>query len=47
MNKIRIIDLLNMIAEAMYKTAQENINVLKLQTRVLETQLKLEFGEKS
>lgn len=35
------------VAEAMYKTAQENINVLKLQTRVLETQLKLEYGEKN
>lgn len=35
------------VAEAMYKTAQENINVLKLQTRVIETQLKLEYGEKN
>lgn len=35
------------VAEAMYKTSQENINVLKLQTRVLETQLKLEYGEKN
>lgn len=35
------------VAEAMFKTAQENINVLKLQTRVLETQLKLEYGEKN
>lgn len=35
------------VAEAMFKTAQENINVLKLQTRVIETQLKLEYGEKN
>lgn len=35
------------VAEAMYDTAKENINVLKLKTRILETQLKLEFGEKS
>jgi len=35
------------VAEAMYETAKENINVLKLKTRILETQLKLEYGEKN
>lgn len=31
------------VAEAMYKTAQENINSIKLQIRVLENQLDREF----
>lgn len=35
------------VAEAMYDTSKENINVLKLKTRIIETQLKLEFGEKN
>lgn len=34
------------IAEAMYNTAQENINVLKLQLRILENQLQREFTNK-
>ena len=34
-------------AEAMYETAKENINDLKLKARILETQLKLEYGEKN
>lgn len=32
-------------AEAMYKTAQENINVLKVQIRVLENQIKLDWSK--
>lgn len=32
------------VAEAMYQTAQENINVSKLQLRVLENQLQREWG---
>lgn len=32
------------IAEAMYKTAQENINSIKLQIRILEAQLQREWG---
>lgn len=32
------------IAEAMYQTAQENINSIKLQIRVLENQLSREWG---
>lgn len=32
------------IAEAMYQTAQENINVLKLQIKVLEGQLQREWA---
>ena len=35
------------VAEAMYQTAQENINVLKLQLRVLTKQLELEWSNKS
>ena len=35
------------VADVMYKTSQENINVQKIQTRVIETQLKLEYGEKN
>lgn len=31
------------IAEAMYETAQENINVLKLQARLLESQIDREW----
>lgn len=31
------------VAEAMYKTAQENINVMKLQLRILENQLNREW----
>ena len=31
------------VAEAMYNTAQESINVLKLQIRVLENQLSREY----
>lgn len=34
------------VADAMYETAKENINVLKLKRKILETQLKLEYGEK-
>ena len=33
------------VAEAMYNTAQESINVLKLQIRVLEGQLSREWGQ--
>ena len=32
------------IAEAMYQTAQENINSIKLQIRVIEGQLQREWG---
>ena len=32
------------VAEAMYQTAQENINSIKLQIRVLESQLQREWG---
>lgn len=32
-------------AEAMYKTAQENINVLKVRIRVLENQIKLDWSK--
>ena len=32
------------VAEAMRDTAQENINVLKLQIRILESQLSREYG---
>lgn len=32
------------VAEAMYQTAQENINSIKLQIRVLESQLSREWG---
>ena len=32
------------VAEAMYNTAQENINVIKLQMRLLESQLNREWG---
>jgi hypothetical protein len=32
------------VAEAMYKTALENINVLKLQIKILENQLEREYG---
>jgi hypothetical protein len=32
------------VAEAMYKTALENINVLKLQIKILENQLEREWG---
>lgn len=35
------------VAEAMYETAKENINVIKTNIRILETQLKLEYGEKN
>ena len=35
------------VAEAMYVTSKENINVLKTNIRILETQLKLEYGEKN
>lgn len=34
------------VAECMYQTAQENINVLKLQLRVLENQLQREWSNK-
>lgn len=34
------------IAEAMYNTNQEYINTLKLQIRVLESQLSREWGQK-
>lgn len=33
------------VAEVMYKTAQENINVIKLQLRLLENQLQREYGD--
>ena len=32
------------VAEAMYQTAQENINSIKLQIRILESQLNREWG---
>ena len=32
------------VSEAMYKTALENINVLKLQIKILENQLEREWG---
>lgn len=32
------------VAEAMYQTAQENINSIKLQIRVIENQLNREWG---
>ena len=32
-------------AEALWKTAQENCNVLKLQIRVLESQIEREWGQ--
>lgn len=32
------------VAEAMYQTAQENINSLKLQMRIIESQLQREWG---
>lgn len=32
------------VAEAMYKTTQENINSIKLQIRILENQLNREWG---
>ena len=32
------------IAETMYKTAQENINSIKLQIRILESQVQREWG---
>ena len=32
-------------AEAMYKTAQENINAIKIQIRVLEDQINREWAE--
>lgn len=32
------------VAEAMYSTAQENINVLKLQIKILESQLSREWS---
>lgn len=32
------------VAEAMYNTAQENINSIKLQIRILESQLNREWG---
>ena len=32
------------VAEAMYQTAQENINSIKLQIRVIESQLSREWG---
>lgn len=32
------------IAEAMYQTAQENINSIKLQIRITENQLQREYG---
>lgn len=32
------------VAETMYQTAQENINIKKLQLRVLENQLQREWG---
>lgn len=34
------------VAEAMHLTAQENVNVLKLQLRILENQLNREFNNK-
>ena len=34
------------VAVAMYETAKENINVLKTNIRILETQYKIEYGEK-
>ena len=34
------------VAEAMYKTAQENINSIKLQIRVIENQLNREWGSR-
>ena len=33
------------VAKAMYDTAKENINVLKIKIRVLENQIKLEWGK--
>ena len=35
------------VAEAMYQTAQENINSIKLQLRILENQLSREWGKRS
>ena len=32
------------VAEAMYQTAQENINSIKLQMRIMENQLQREWG---
>lgn len=32
------------VAEAMYQTAQENINSIKLQLRIMENQLQREWG---
>ena len=34
------------VAVSMYETAKENINVLKTNIRILETQYKIEYGEK-
>ena len=33
------------VAEAMYNTAQESINVLKLQIRVLDSEIQREWGQ--
>ena len=35
------------VADTMYQTAQENINSLKLQLRILENQLQREWGNKN
>ena len=34
------------VAETMYNTAQEQINVQKIQIKIMETQLKMEWGQK-